>query len=517
VAIILAVVSAAALTLAFPGTDRDVLAWVALAPLITVVTTVGPGRAYVMAGIAGLGFFAGFFSWIWALPGFNLIDFVLLELYFAQYFALFGLLLSLVTRRGGVPTIVAAPVLWVSLEFLRSHLSFLALPMALLGHSQYRQLALIQVASVTGVYGLSFLIVLVNAVLADLAGRLVSASGPPLTVRAWRSWARLLGPVAVAALILGVTALHGVRVLATGPEGARLTVGVLQRDLPPRIDLARQALSTRLDGYLELSRRLARDGPELVVWPETAMVGPLQRLPTVIAPIADLARSLDSHVLLGSAETRKFTPPEGPQRAAFNSAVLVSPGGAVVGSYDKVRLVPFGEYRPLAGLVTWPAWLVAGTDQLTPGAAQTIFHLRGARFGVVICWESLFPDLVRTLVRQGADFVVNITNESWFRGSAAPRHLAAVSVFRAVEHRIPLVRSANGGMSGIVDAYGRTTGSLEALDQPGATGEAALAGTIAIHRQPTFYTRHGDLAAWLCAGTSVIAVGVALGRRRAGP
>lgn len=500
----LAALAGAALTLAFAEVRWSWLAWVALVPLIGVVKQTGPAGGYLAGGLAGLVFFAGTFSWIWAVPGFNVLAFAVLELYFAQYLALFGLLLGLVAHRTRVPATLAAPVLWTSLEYLRSNLAFLALPMALLGHTQHDRLAVIQVASVTGVYGVSFLVVLVNAGLADLLDRLAAAPTSPAASR----WVHLGLPLAASVLAPAAATLWGVHVLAA-PEGERITVGVLQTDLPPRLSL--DARSRRLDGYIALSRRLADDRPALIVWPETAVPGPLPALPDLLDPIAGLARDVGGSILVGSAGSRKFAPAGGSGEASFNSAALVSPRGAVEGSYHKIRLVPFGEYRPLAGIFAWPEWLVGDDgDHLTAGTDPTVLPLPAARFGVVICWESLFPDLVGALVRRGADFVVNITNEAWFGTTAAPERLAAISAFRAVEHRIALVRAANGGISGFIDPHGRITGTVRAGARPGGYGEGVLAQPIALPRRPTFYTRHGDAAAHLCLALAAVVVGLAV-------
>jgi len=506
---LLVVLSAAALILAFPGQGLDFLAWIALVPLLVVINGAGAGRAYVLSAVAGLLFFAGLFWWIWVIPGFNLLDFVVLELYFAQYFALCGMLLSVVTRGARLPTVIAAPVLWVSFEYIRAHLSFLALPVALLGHTQYRRLPLIQLVSVTGVYGLSFLIVLVNAALADLLARIASRPRLWSTSPNWRNWFGRLAPITMAAFLFAMTALYGFRVLAAEPGGEHITVGVIQRNLPARMSADGQARAERLDGYLTLSRQLADGNPALIVWPETAVVGPLLTTPALLAPIARVAQSANSYILLGTAESRKLASAGSSQGVTFNSAVLVSPAGKIEGVYRKIRLVPFGEYTPLAGILTWPAWLVAGGDQLTPGIDHSVFSLPTARFGVVICWESLFPDLVGAVVRKGADFVVNIGNEAWFGTTVAPDHLAAISVFRAVEHRVALVRSVNGGVSGFIDPHGRIRGGFWPRERNGAFEERVLAQAISIPRQLTFYTRYGDLAAYVCIGAAVAMLGLA--------
>jgi apolipoprotein N-acyltransferase len=512
--ILLAILSAVLLILAFPKADLEILAWVGLVPLLVAIKEKALPAAYLLGFVTGLLFFGGFFYWVWVISAFNLLDFILLELYFAHYLALFGCLLTLITRRTQLPIALTAPVLWVSLEYLRAHFFFLALPMALLGHSQYRQLPLIQIASVTGVYGLSFLVVMVNATLSELLRFLLDR-------QAWRSlmkgglwaWTGPFGLLLMAILSLGGSVLYGFGMLSREQAEDRLKVGVVQRNIPPERNWDVRLRTEILHRYLELSRQAAGDSPVLIVWPETAISAPLRTTPDLLSSVTHFARATHSYLLVGSAESRKFSSPAAPRQEQFNSAFLISPRGGLEGVYHKIRLVPFGEYVPLKRIFTWPSWLMAGGNDLTPGKDYVIFHLPTAQFGVLLCWEALFPNLFRAFAQRGPQFMVNITNEAWFGKTAASYHLAAISLFRAVEHRIALVRSANGGRSLFIDPYGRITGQVQDQDQRDLFAEGALTRAIVLSSQRTFYTRYGDLFAYLCIGMTGLVMAHALRKR----
>jgi apolipoprotein N-acyltransferase len=500
-AALLAALSALLLILCFPPAGFAILAWIALVPLLLAVRGATPVRAYLLGAGTGLLFFPGFFHWIWAVRGFNFVDSVLLEAYFAQYAGLFALLLVLVTARTRLPVAVAAPVLWVALEYVRGNFFFLALPMGFLGHSQYRELPLVQLVSITGVYGISFLIVAVNALVADALSILLA---PPAAFRRSRALARL----GVAAACLLVPTVYGRAALAEEPAGSGIRVGVVQRNLPPESSWDSGQQSEIVARYLELTRDAAADGPQLIVWPETALPGPLHTSPD-LAAITSLATTTGSYLLIGSAASQKLAASNGaPRHEQFNSALLISPGGRLTGAYHKIRLVPFGEYTPLEGIVAWPSWIVSGSSRLTPGRSHTLFRVPGARFGVVICWETIFPDLFRALARQAPDFMVNLTNEAWFGGTVASRHLLAISAFRAAEHRLPLVRSANGGVSSFIDLHGRIL-----VEVPAGDGTAVRAVPLSARR--TFYTAWGDVFAHLCLGGAAGLTGWALVQRQA--
>jgi apolipoprotein N-acyltransferase len=216
--------------------------------------------------------------------------------------------------------------------------------------------------------------------------------------------------------------------------------------------------------------------------------------------VLDIAAETGSHLLVGSPDVERASVGEGDRY--YNSAFLVSPDRELLGKYDKIHMVPFGEYVPLKSILFFVHKLAYGIGDFEPGRTHTVFHLPRGRFGVTICYEVIFPDQVRRYVKQGADFLVNITNDAWFGRSAAPGQHLAMAALRAAENRRYLIRAANTGISAIIDPTGRIVKASEIFVP------AVVSGRIQLRRGETFYTRYGDLFAWLCVAF-VISVFVA--------
>lgn len=476
----LALLSSALLVLSFPGFDIEPLAWFALVPLFIALKDRGPMASFTLCALTGIAFFAGVFYWINLLDGFGWLERIMLGIYVGPVFGLFGLLFSLVSRRTKLPSIIIAPVLWVSVEYLRSHFFFLALPWALLGHSQYLNIPLIQVASITGAYGVSFLVLMSNAALSALALDRTKALRP-----------------AIAAFLI-IAAVHGYGFLViSGAQGTdRVAVTVIQGNIPQNIKWDPKHRKQIFEKHVRLTREAAEGSPaSLIVWPEAA-VHTLTSDFYLLKSVTGLARDTGTHLLLGSSQRPKFGSFDFRRVHRFNSALLVSPKGRLLERYDKIRLLPFSEYLPYRGLLPWPSRFAAGADDLIPGDEYTVFEVDGARFGVLICWENIFPDLFRQFVKNGAGFMVNITNESRFGETAAPYQFVSMSVFRAAENRVSVARSANTGISGFIDPYGRIIGMVQANDKE-IFVEGYLTREIPISQKKTFYTMYGDIFAYM--------------------
>lgn len=484
-AIPFALLSAGLLVLSFPRFDLGILAWVALVPWLVVLEGRRPHAAFGLSFLTGISFFMGVFYWINVVSGFTAVDFLLLGIYLGSYFGLFGLALVLVTRRTALPLVLIVPAIWVSLEWLRSHAVELSLPWALLGHSQYANLPLIQIASLTGVYGVSFLIVLVNAVLADGAVAWLRRSSSPPRYR------RVAVSAGLALLALVGSLLYGFAVLARPATAETLRVTVVQGNIPQALRWSAAFRQRHLDAHLRLTRAAARqDAPALIVWPETAVPAVLPQEPRLLGTFSSLAREANAHLVVGSAARPKLGPREIRRTYSFNGAFLLSPTG-IAGQYHKIRLFPFGEYLPYAGF-PWPSRIATQAGHFLPGQEHTTFSLNGARFAVLICWETIFPDLVRQFALRGAELVLNITNEAWFGETAAPYQFLAMNVFRAVENRIAIVRSANTGISAFIDPHGRVAGKVTDGSKD-IFVEGYLTRDVPISRDRTLYTRYGDV------------------------
>lgn len=469
------------LFLSFPPPALWPLAFVALVPLFLALDRAGPGSAFWLGTLAGMVFYPLNLSWAthamaaygglsWGLSLFLLL---LLSLYLALYLGVFSASWVWLRPASGVGRVLLAGSLWVTLEFARTYL-LTGFPWAFLTYTQSQALPLIQIASVTGMYGVSFLVVLVNAAIAFALrhrGRAV------------------LAPALVVSLALLVSLAYGSRALSLPEPSGSLRVAVLQGNIDQGVKWDPAFRRATLDTYERLTREGARRGVDLIVWPEAAVPFLLRHEPEALARVSRLASEAKRFLLVGS--------PDLEEGRFYNSAFLISRDGALLQRYYKIHLVPFGEYVPLRPLLGFAEKLAKGAiGDFSPGREPTVFRLPGGRFGVTISYEAYFPSEVRRLFRRGAGFLVNITNDAWYGRSAAPAQHLAMTVFRAVEHGASLVRSANTGVSAIVDPRGRV------LAQSAIFTEAVLVGKIQGEGGGTIYTRVGDLFAWLAMAGS---------------
>ena len=498
----LALLSGVLLVASFPKFDLSWLVWVALVPLLLVIDRAGAGRAFMLAMITGLVFFVGVFEWIWQVPAYNVLDEALLGTYLAFYFAMWAFGLRWLQQRTAVPPALLAPALWISLEYLRGHAGFLSLPWMLLGHSQYQHPLLLQITSATGVYGLSFLIVLVNVAVSDLLR--------------WRPHAWRATPVSAIAAAAGlvIVILYGASVLADDQLAERLSVAAIQGNIPQNEKWDIEYREATLQRYATLTREAARSNPALIVWPETAVPGDPEHDPRVAKPVKQLATEAGIPLLVGASEHAKFAKREYGTRV-FNSMMLVNPDGRIAEIYRKIRLVPFGEYEPLSGVFKWPQAIASSMGNMVAGDRLTIFSIGGVGIASTICWENIFPDLVRSFVANGARVLVNATNEAWFQDSGAPRQFLAISVFRAAENRVAVLRVANTGITALIDPYGRIVERLAGANGRDVFVAGVLSVSMPVTRTTTFYTTYGDVFALTLLGGSGSLV-VVVGVRRAG-
>jgi apolipoprotein N-acyltransferase len=482
------------LALAYPRVDYHGLAWLALVPLFCVAVLAPPRVALGWGWLTGTAFFVVLLRWLdhtfrvysiipWP---FTWVPVVALAAYCGLYFGLVSLAMAWVRGRLGLSAaLLAAPVLWVTAEWMRGRLLG-GFPWGLVGYSQYAVLPLIQVAELTGVYGVSFVVVAVNAA---VAGTLVL------------SWRRAVVGLLAATGLLGATLAFGWHRLSEAAPAAPVSITLMQPAIeqPLKWDPSHQARTLTI--YLELTRRAAGTRPDLIVWPETAAPTPLRTDPELQGELEELSARAGAPILVGSIDVAEDSPPR-----IFNTAFLVTAKG-IAGRYDKIKLVPFGEYVPLSSLIGFVRGWAEFIADLEAGQRPLVFAGPPAPFGVVICYEGIFPELVREFVRGGARFMVNMTNDGWFGRTSGPwQHLSMYS-FRAVEHRIAFARAANTGVSAFIAPTGRVVRQLGLFDR------GVLRDVVPLSTGPTLYTRLGDWFVALCAGASVACVGWALGRK----
>ena len=499
--IILIIISSFLLVISFPRYDLGAFAWVSLAPFFLVITRKSPIYAFILSTMFGIFFFTGIFQWILVIRNYTLLHHALLAIYLGLYFGLFGLIFSFICLRRGVAlALFATPFIWVSLEYLRSNLSFLALPWGLLGHSQYQHPLVIQIAALVGTYGVSFLIVMVNSAIVSLTYpffRRLTAFGQYRDIIINQKPSKSL--MIIAALLTTFTLIYGYVITSRPIIGKRIRISAVQGNIKQSKKFDPRYADEIMRLYTSMTREAAKNRPNLIIWPETATPGSVNRNSGLYSELKTLVNETSVPVLTGSAEYQKFEKAEDNENGYFNSAVLFEqePETEKPQRYNKIRLFPFGEYLPYKGFIPWSMLNVPELGHYIPGEIFTVFHLPDFSFGATICWENIFADLVRRFVRQGAEVIINITNEGHFGKTAAPYQLAAISVFRAVENRIFVIRCGNTGISCIIDPYGRIINRVKNDQGEDIFIRGVLNGWVVPMQTKTFYTEFGELAVWI--------------------
>ncbi len=497
--IFLAILSALLLTLSFPNFDLGFLAWIGLAPFFLAIRGKSLGTVLSLSYLLGAGFFFGVFFWINSVKGVTLLHYAVLGLYLGLYFPLFGLFFHFIFRKTRFPLIITAPPLWIAVEYLRSNAGFASLPMGLLGYTQHHNLSLIQMASFTGIYGVSFIIVLANAAIADLIGYWIE------------KWERgeLMGlapsPVRRGTVVLAIILILWIAGYISIPltiSGKSLSLALVQGNIPQEIKWKREYREQIISKYEALSEEALRSHPRIIVWPEASTPGFILGDHTLLQRIVFMVKRNSTYLLVGSAEYPKFGKKQVKLKSG-NTALFLSPEGKILGQYLKIYLIPFGEYVPYEGTIKWPEFIVPkGMNSDVAGTEPILFEVDGTKIGTLICSEILYPELGRWVVKKGAGFLVNISNEAWFGKSAYPYQALAISVFRAVENRVNLVRCTNTGVSGFIDPYGRITARLTNGGED-LFVEGTLTRKILLSSSDTFYTRYGDMFAFACIAYSI--------------
>jgi len=496
--ILLSLLSAILLILSFPNFDLEFLAWFALVPLFYSIEGKGLYQSFKLGFLTGIISFLGILYWIIVavhtygnisliLSGFILL---LLVAYLSLFIGAFTFLTRLIQIRSGFQAILFTPVLWVALEYLRSFL-LTGLPWANLGYSQYLNLPFIQMADITGAYGTSFIILLVNATLFWVLYQWPKRTFP-------------LKEVVITVIIFFGFLIYGYlkmgRVDRQMVQDPPLKVGLVQGNIDQSIKWDESFQMETLKIYDKLSLRVSEEKPDLIIWPETATPFFFQDAKEYQPFVLDIPKKTNAFLLFGSPSYKILKG----KVNHYNSAYLVSPSGELIEKYDKIHLVPFGEYIPMQDLLFFIGSLGEGIGDFKSGKEIFNFSLPQGKFGVLICFEIIFPDLCRRFVKSGANFLVTITNDAWFGKTSAPYQHFSIATFRAIENRVFIARAANTGITGFIDPKGKI------LKQGGIFTEEAMYGTIRLSSQKTFYTLYGDIFAWMCSVFSVLLVAYAL-------
>ncbi len=482
----------------FPPFDYSLITWFALVPLLIAVWNKNAKTALFLGTLTGLVYFLGTIYWVshsmyvyGNLPAVtSFLILMLLCLYLALYVGVFSMLFNFLSKRSRVPALFAVPVLWVSLEYLRTY-AFTGFPWALLGYSQYKLLPVIQIADITGVYGVSFLVAALNGAVFDVFFyRRKRSGGMPLLA----GWLPALCAIAYA-VVVTMAFFYGTGRLSEVNNGQKVRLSVVQgnigQDKKWNVKFQREAIDT----YKRLTIMASKRAPEIIIWPETALPFIFGYNKTLTEDFVSFQKELGAYLLFGSVIVKNI----GVDKSMMsNSAVLLSPEGNIVSIYDKIHLVPYGEYVPLRRFFPFIEKLTAGAGDFLPGQKTVVMKTPYAKIGNLICYEIIFPGLVRKFAERGANILVTITNDAWFGRTSAPYQHFAMAVFRAIENRVPVVRAANTGISGFIDAKGRI------IDKSDIFVEAVLTENISVGNKKSFYTRYGDLFAYACIIVSVL-------------
>lgn len=513
----------AMLTLSYPPVDAWSLAYVALVPWLLLVVKSTAGAAALWSWLLGVGFFGIAVSWLRFVtyPGW-----ISLALYLSLYFLAFGMLIRYLHIELGWGLVILTPLCWDALEYVRSFLLG-GFAWFYLGHTQHKNLAMIQIADIGGVYAISFVLALVNGAIADT----IRSHTSRIAQRALR-----FVPLGAAVLSIFFTWFYGVLRLREYEPIFGPRICTIQGALPQRIKDDPNSAEDVLNTYLRISQAAIGQGAALLVWPETMVPGFMnlaveKRWRVDAKEVNDFAhRALQALKELGHRTGARLL--VGGQSLALvdessqsgelthlNSAYYIDvkhleQTGDLLGRYDKIELVPFGEYIPLKRYFPFLARMVPYDAGFTAGQKVEIFELEGVRFGVLICYEDTIPRLVRRFRLAGAQFLVNISNDGWFEGSAELDEHLAICVFRAVEHRVGIVRSVNTGISGFIAPTGKIEG---VVSQNGRRKnvEGVLTQNVKLDRRQTLYTRYGDWLGRSMMGICLLLLVIAALRKRA--
>lgn len=476
--IFFALLSGILLFLSFPKFGLGFIAWIAFVPLfIALRNVVSLWRALFLGWIAGMTACIGILYWITYvvvnyghLPLYlGLIIMLLLACYLSLFSALFAA--GIVYLRRWVPLYLVAPVLWICLEYVKSK-AFTGFPWENLGYSQFNNFFFIQIADVVGVFGLSFLILLLNTAFFEI-----------ITERSKKAF------VLAASVLLLWTGVYAYGVLRINQinellkDAPSMDVSLIQGNISQSIKWNENFQKETINIYEALSLRQPAVNGGLIVWPETAVPFHFQDETDLHRQVKYLAVKTKSWLVFGSTS---YTAASG-KTDYFNSAYLLSPQGDIRGKYDKVHLVPYGEYVPLRNIFPFISSLAAGIGDFAEGKGFYPLTMDNRKIGVMICYEGILPEAARMYKNAAAELLVNITNDAWFGTTSAPYQHLSMAVFRAIETRLYLVRAANTGISAIVDPTGKIVAQTEIFTKD------ELRGRVKFIILPTIYAKYGDL------------------------
>lgn len=498
------------LALSFPKYGHPAVAFIALTPLYIALSGwtgdargcrgVSTRRGFLLGLLTGFIHYMGTVYWTSAtVATFGGLSWViaipvaaLLALYMALFVAASSAASAVLIRRFGAGGVMLAPATWVAAEYARAYL-FGGFPWVPLGNAVVTLLPIAQLASLTGVYGLSWLLATVHACFA-----ITAISGGRRRVIA----------AATAVTLLTVTSVWGAARLGESRlthEGSAITVGLIQANIPQTEKWDPARATAIFERYLGMSRDAVAKGAQFVLWPESATPFYFDEDPVNADHLRRLVSELQTPLLFGTDEIER-----GDQSKYFNSAFMLDRAGATAAVYRKMYLVPFGEYVPFGWLLTFVGPLVDAVSAFSPGLRVTMMPVEGHMISTAICYEVVYPHLIREGVLRGSELLTTITNDAWYGETSAPFQHFELAAMRSIEQGRYLARAANTGISGIVDPYGRVLARTPLFET------TTVIGQVRFIQERTVYATIGDLAAQLAVLLTLVGLALAKWKRPGG-
>ena len=477
-----AFISGILLTLSFPKAGMSWLAFFALVPWLISLPSLTLKQSFFSGFMAGLSHFITLIYWI--IPTLHIYGglhpilagstLVLLCFYLALYPAAFAFILKKL-KLGVFFTPLLAACLWAGLEYIRTY-AFTGFSWGSLGYSQYSHLLFIQIADLSGVYGVSFLIVLINYLIADLFLKRKKEGERPFL------------SMLLTIILISSSLFYGhLRLSFIGEQMAsaqKPAIAVIQGNIEQDLKWSEAFKNETVQKYLRLSKTTLADEPELIIWPETALPFYYGYERELSELVDQCVRESKTHYLVGSPA---FIASE-KETLYYNRVYMLNRFSIVTATYDKTHLVPFGEYVPFGKYLTFLGKITAQAGNFSTGDKSFVpLDFKEHKTGVLICFEILFPQIASEFVKNGADFLTTVTNDAWFGRTSAPMQHFSMAVFRAVENRRSVVRAANTGISGFIDPRGKI------LETTPLFTDKAITRQMPALTLTSFYTRYGDI------------------------
>ncbi len=494
---LLSALSGVLIILSFPNFNLSGLAWFALVPLLVAINGTDWKSALRFGFITGIIYFGGVMIWLMTLIPYSTIfwvslGYIVLSLYLSCYVFIFTVAVSIITEYWNRLTIFSkkisffqplsysflVAVIWTGLEILRGHVAS-GLPWAGFGSTQWMNPPIIQISSIFGAYGVTFLIALINGAIASFIIDL-------------NKWKASLKAISICLGIFVACLIYGFISLNVNIDGEKIKVAMIPGNIRQDEKMASwgEKSSWIFEKYFDLTLKAVEEKPDIIVWPETAV--PKFIFPD--SPERDRLRIMipiwNTYFLMGTISAEY----EEKNWKIYNSVFLLSPNAEIIDKYHKMHLVPVSESFPLKKYLPKKLHdLVVGVSDFDSGNRYTVFSAPPAKIGVPICFESVFPEISRNFVRYGANVICMVTNDAWFVGTHAAYQHFSMAPLRAVENRTAVFRCANYGVSCIIDPYGRILKRIDPDDNVDY-----LAGEVSLNYGGSFYTKHGDLLPWTC-------------------